>query len=233
MNYGPASPAETGELAVIDRLAREQRDHRPVVFDVGANVGDYATAVLERFLDVELHCFEPSPGAFARLHQRIGSNRASPSLHPFGLGACDVTVPFYADAPGSGLGSVYSRRLDHYGIPFDRQYDVRLRRLDDVAAELSIGGIDLLKLDVEGHEVAVLEGARETLERRVIAAIQFEFGGANIDARTFFQDLWYVLSPHYRIYRIVRDGLVELPEYRDAYEIFVTANYLCLLREGE
>ena len=52
--------------------------------------------------------------------------------------------------------------------------------------------IDIMKLDVEGHELDVLEGSRKTINS--IKLIQFEFGGCNIDSKTFFQDFYYFLK---------------------------------------
>lgn len=231
MNYGPAAPHETGELVLLDLLASRWRAQHVVVFDVGANVGDYALAVLDHFKNVELHCFEPSPNAFALLEARIGSSGAHVHLHRFGLGEFDETVTLYGEGPASGLSSVYRRRLGHFGIDFEPQGEVLLRRLDDVALELGVDRIDLLKLDIEGHELAALKGARRLIGTRGIEGIQFEFGGANIDAHVFFQDLWYFLAPQYRIHRVLQDGLVELPRYEEIYEIFLTSNYFCLLKD--
>jgi len=228
MNYGPTDLAETGELALLDRLASQWRTRRPVIFDGGANIGDYALAVLDRFEEVELHCFEPSPEARAVLKARL---RASPAhVHDFGLGEREETRVLYGDSAGSGLASVHRRRLEHYGLESQAQEEARLRRLDHVVEELGIEKIDLLKLDLEGHELAALRGAGTLLEEQRIESVQFEFGGTDIDARVFFQDLWYLLAPHYRIYRIVRDGLVEIPGYREIYEVFVGSNYFCVLR---
>ena len=50
--------------------------------------------------------------------------------------------------------------------------------------------IDYVKIDVEGHELDVLEGFGELINK--IKLIQFEFGGCNIiDTELFFQDFWY------------------------------------------
>ena len=50
--------------------------------------------------------------------------------------------------------------------------------------------IDLLKLDVEGNELLALKGLSDSIE--YIKIIQFEFGGSNIDSRTYFQDFYYL-----------------------------------------
>ena len=230
MNVGTGDAVRaSGELLVLDAVAKHVRGRPPVVFDVGANVGAYASLVLERLPDAELYCFEPSPTAFARLVDAVGDCERA-HLFDFGLGADDGFVPLYADADGSPLSSVFQRRLDHLAIPMNFHGEVRLRRLDAVCLEEGIDHVDLLKLDVEGNELNVLEGAGALLDGETIDAVQFEFGGTNIDARTYFQDFFYLLNPSYRLYRIVADGLAAIERYRERYEIFETTNFLALSR---
>jgi hypothetical protein len=120
--------------------------------------------------------------------------------------------------------------LEHLGRAFHEVETVSLRRIDDICRELAIERVDLLKLDVEGHELAALEGARDLLERGAIWAIQFEFGGTNIDSRTFFRDFWQLLSPQYTIHRILWDGLLPIECYHERLETFLGANYLAIIR---
>lgn len=61
-----------------------------------------------------------------------------------------------------------------------------------------------------------------------IEVIQFEFGGCNIDSRTYFQDFYYLLKDNYKIYRILKNGLIEIKSYKEIYEIFITINYLAI-----
>jgi hypothetical protein len=105
---------------------------------------------------------------------------------------------------------------------------VAVRTFDAFAPDAGIEKVDLLKLDVEGHELAVLAGAINSLDRGVIRAIQFEFGGANIDSRTYFQDFWYLLRRSFRIYRILPTGLYEISRYSEHLEQFITTNYLAM-----
>jgi hypothetical protein len=92
---------------------------------------------------------------------------------------------------------------------------------------MQIQRIDLLKLDTEGHELSVLEGARRLLESRAIDTIQFEFGGANIDSRTFLRDIVDVLRPTHGVYRLLKDG-VEPLRNDEREEIFTYANYIAV-----
>jgi FkbM family methyltransferase len=225
MNFGPSFPSESGELDVVDIAARHAGARRPVIFDVGANVGVYARAVLAR-LDgrADLYCFEPSPQAFDELGRSVGERA---QLFKLALGNRNCRASLYFDEPGSPISSLFERHL-HPGKQAPNFETVEVRRLDDVCREAGIQHIDLLKLDVEGNELNVLIGAGALLSGRAIDVIQFEFGGCNIDSRTFFRDFFQLLTPGYRIHRIVQNGLVPVAQYSEESEIFVTVNYVAI-----
>jgi hypothetical protein len=108
---------------------------------------------------------------------------------------------------------------------------VDVTTLDRFCAEHQISAIDYLKLDVEGHELSVLRGAHDLLAADAIHLIQFEFGGCAVDAHVWFRDLYQLLNSHFRLYRLLRDGLAFLPQYSELDEIFVTTNFLAVLRQ--
>jgi hypothetical protein len=101
--------------------------------------------------------------------------------------------------------------------------------LDNFCEARSISSIALLKLDVEGHELAVLEGARRMLGD-AIGMIQFEFGPANIYSRTFFYDFWSLFCDRFDLFRIIPRGIVPVPYYGEHREIFLTTNYVAIRR---
>ena len=82
-------------------------------------------------------------------------------------------------------------------------------------------------MDTEGHELNILKGMGDLIYK--IRIIQFEFGGCNIDTRTFFQDYWYFFKAHqFDIYRIAPFGIIKINNYRESYERFQTTNYFCV-----
>lgn len=102
--------------------------------------------------------------------------------------------------------------------------------MDDFCREANISHIHFLKLDVEGNEYKLLENSAEMLNGK-IDYIQIEFGGANIDARTYFRDFWELLDGDYRFFRILRDGMVEIEKYSERLEQFACTNYLFVRKE--
>jgi hypothetical protein len=101
-----------------------------------------------------------------------------------------------------------------------------LTTIDNYCLNNDIEKIYFLKLDVEGHELKVLQGASKMIFDKKIDFIQFEFGGCNIDSKTYFRDFYYLLKDDFNIYRIVENGLFAIKAYKEEYEIFRTINYL-------
>lgn len=232
MNYGNGGNFRTsGELAMLRTIKARYRPDEPLVlFDVGSNVGHYAVE-LARFFGkrATVHAFEPSQRTYAKLMATI---KDTPTVvaHMVGLSDEPKTHTLYLDKEGSGLASVYQRNLDHFGMSMDQTEEIRLDTLDAFCAGQGIDRIHFLKLDVEGHELSALKGAARMLSEGRVDLIQFEFGGCNIDSRTFFRDFFYMLNDRYKIHRIVRNGLREIPHYRERDEIFMTINYLAVRR---
>jgi len=229
---GGADVHASGEFRVLRELARNRRTGGgAMVFDVGANVGTYAKAVLEVFGDkTTIHCFEPSEHTFGLLRQALGGDPRV-VLHRYGLGDREETVRLHYDTPASGLATLYRESLAHHDTHLDTSEAIELKTLDGVCSTHTIDYIDLLKMDVEGHEFKVLLGARTMLERRAIGAIQFEMGPGSISARTYLRDFYELLSPHYDLFRIVKDGLAPLQRYSEEHEHFLVTNYLAIRRD--
>lgn len=233
MNFGLGDDlARSGEMALLKMVAQQSGEHEAVVFDVGANTGNYSQAVLETFGAgrVRIYAFEPAQAMWARLAERF---KGAPNVRvlPFALGEKSATAELFAHESLSGLSSLHERRLAHHHLVLAPKETVTVVPLDRFCADNAINRISLLKLDVEGHEFSVLQGAERMLAAGAIENIQFEFGGCNIDARTFFQDFFYLLKDRYRLYRIVQDGVIEIPSYSEAEEIFLTINYFARRKE--
>jgi len=97
--------------------------------------------------------------------------------------------------------------------------------LDDIAAKEGVEYIDFLKIDTEGHELAVLSGASRLLREHRIGYIQFEFNALHVYSRAFFRDFRNILSD-YELYRLLPKGLLPLGTSVTSTEIFGFQNIL-------
>lgn len=219
MNYGGAARKDSERL-VLDRL-----NATPVVFDGGANIGDYVDKVLKTRPRAQIYAFEPAADSFKALAARFPSGV---HLHEAALSDNDGEATLYSDEPMSESASIFPQQRWHWTVPaeFEPQGSVRTLTVDRVCAENAIERIDLLKLDVEGAEIAALRGAPQMLAEHRIGLIQFEYGLPALSARVCLRDFFELLEG-WTIHRLVRDGLVPIA-YDGRWEIACATNYVAI-----
>ena len=232
MNLSGDGSIDVGEIWVLKYIAARLRNEgRIVIFDVGANTGRYSAEAVGCFgANLGLYAFEPALETFELLRQNLASFENVQCFN-FGFGDCEESRTLYSFAGQSGLSSVYDRfHLNQSNGNSSRKKEevIGLKTVDGFCAEQGIKRVMLLKLDVEGHELKILHGARRLIEASAIDFIQFEFGGTNVDSRTFLHDFVDVLSPNYKLYRILKDGLGPMESYSERFEIFQYSNYLAV-----
>jgi len=197
-----------------------------VFIDCGANIGNYTNEIIKKFNNPEIHIFEPCSKNADILLKRFRSNKIK--INNVGLSNKKSDLILFSNESGSGLASLTKRKLDHLEIDFNIEEKIKVIQFKDYwQEEIDSEFIDLFKIDVEGHEMDVLNGIGDGISK--IRLIQFEFGGCNIDTRSFFQDFWYFFNDHnFKIFRISPLGLIEINQYKEIYEHFTTTNFLCL-----
>lgn len=235
MNFGNTHGfKKDGERSALEYVrSRLPVQEEPLnLFDVGANKGSYSLELADIFSEKKfyIHAFEPSKPTFDVFVKNIG-NRKEIIANNLGCGEKKEDLKLFTRGPVSGMSSVYKRRLDHIGIDMSLVEDVSFTTVDEYCAEKNIARINFLKMDIEGHEYKCLAGAAAKLKQKSIDFIQFEFGGCNIDSRTYFQDYWYLLHEQYHIHRIVKNGLVPIKKYNERLEVFKNINYLAELKK--
>lgn len=234
MNYGGGSYIEdSGELNALHQLKIKLGNRSKLTFfDVGANVGNYSLQISSIFSGVfKIYAFEPSLETFKLLSKNVSDHKQI-SIYPYGMSNEKVEgLTLYSNMLDSGLSSLYERNIDHKNIKLNTIEKINLSTIDLFCSENKVDKINLLKIDVEGHELNVINGAINAINNNKIEYIQFEFGGSNIDSKVFFRDIYYALENNYNFYRILKDGLQEIKNYEERLEIFVTTNYLCEIKD--
>jgi FkbM family methyltransferase len=212
------------ETAIALRFLPRQN---AVVFDVGANRGEWSVALLARASAQisRLVLVEPQPSLIPIL-SNITAQEIQIEVIDRAVGRKSGEATLFADQPGSILASLTKRRLDHVGIAMTIEESVHVTTIDELAESRNLERIDLLKLDIEGHEFDALMGATRLLAEKRIGYLQFEFGGCNIDTRTYLRDFWHLFNDYgYEVGRLAKRSLIALPHYSERLEMFATTNY--------
>jgi len=153
---------EPETVGIFTALAAESN----VTFDVGAYVGFYALVAALSNRESVVHAFEPMPAIFARLQNNVGLNGlTNVFVHECAVGEASGTADFYfhvqTELPtSSSLSPTFT--AETAGL---NARPVRVITLDDFVRDRSISRVDLMKIDTETTEPAVLRGARSMLER--------------------------------------------------------------------
>jgi FkbM family methyltransferase len=206
------------------------------VIDGGANTGSWSLALLKQAVDKKLKkvvMIEPNDD-HASTHQLLHENHPGiVSMEWVALGSQTGTMTLYSNKEGSSLASLYNREISHHGINLAWSQVVKVEKLADVVQRHQLDQIDFLKLDLEGHELEALKGAESLLENHAIRAIQFEFGGCNIDSRTYLRDFWQLLHDkhNYSFYRLIPNRkLMKLEKYSESLEKFTWQIHFQLIK---
>ena len=169
--------------------------------DVGANVGVFSLLGSAYFRNVL--AFEPTPSTLDRLHQNLRISDAR-NVAAFGYALSDsyrkeVLYENPLNIGGNKLGPFaadYKARSRKSGW---RTYEVDTVTLDDILAETkAVNAVDLVKIDVEGHEVHVIRGARETIAKhRPILFVE-------TTSEENFDQIMNMLPRHYKAWDPIR-----------------------------
>ncbi|MGO8807141.1 MAG: FkbM family methyltransferase [Candidatus Bathyarchaeia archaeon] len=144
--------------------------------DVGANVGCWAFYVAKR--GFEVYAFEPGPKAFSQMKERSAKY---PNLHPYPYALGDTDRIGRLGFAAFDKGGVVDQEIN---LPGGGTVNVAIRKLDS----LSLPAVGVIKIDTEGYETPILQGAKETIQKykpRLVIEVHKQTGKA---AQTFEEE---------------------------------------------
>lgn len=148
---------EREESAMMMRLVRDT----DTILDIGANVGWYSINFAKRHPRARIHAFEPIPQTFRQLEGNIQMNGCeNVRAANVGLSNREDTLKFFYYATGSGNASSANLAND----PSTLELSCAVTTLDSHCRKSNIS-VDFIKCDVEGAELFVFQGGRETIGR--------------------------------------------------------------------
>ncbi|MBK1620626.1 hypothetical protein CKO42_19775 [Lamprobacter modestohalophilus] len=221
-----------GEGFLLDQIAAlvesMQSINAPIIFDIGANVGDWSHAAARRVGSARIFAFELDPDTAAVCEQNCAVLPGH-QTHAFGLSDHSGDVDFWSLGDCASGSSI--ERLNSASAAVKRG---QVTTGDAFCEKYGVDHIDLLKIDAEGHDLAVLRGFSGLLKAGSIPCIQFEYGITSLGAKVMLRDFYDLLEPFgYRIGRLYRDG-VEFKSYDHVEdEGHIMGNCVAVLKPGE
>lgn len=158
------------EVSTAAPIIQSLRERPGAYVDVGANMGILAAMVAREFPNLPVVAVEPVEETARRAACTFALNGLqNVTLHVAAVGDHDGEVSFFAEPGSSDAASLSRETLGEAA----REIKVPLRTIDTLCADLS-QPVGFLKIDVEGHEPAAIQGALRTIERDH-PAVFFEF----------------------------------------------------------
>lgn len=198
-----------------------------LVLDVGANVGDWSAVARRAWPDATIICFEPSSTAAKALRKRF-EGASGVRVIESAVGSEVGEAVLFGNGSGSPLASLRKRRLDHFNVELGREETVRVLSLDAFLAREAIeNAVDVVKIDVEGFEMDVLEGFADGLDS--VKAVQFEWGEASTGSPVHWVDFFYFWRDRgLNLYRVSPRGVVQVDRYHPRDEVMTWTNYIAV-----
>lgn len=215
------------------RFLQRNLENCDVVFDIGANIGQWTKLALNVNRKLNIHCFEPSKFTYNELIR----NNFPPNVicNNVGLSSRKEEKFLYIFKEGGGLNSLYQRKglKEHIGrVIQQKKKEIHLDTLKNYCREKGINKIDYMKIDAEGHEFEILKGGEDLFNNGQVNIIQFEYGGCFIDAHVFLKDIFDLFQDmDYLFYKIYPNYIKLVKKYYQMFENFQYQNWL-IIKKG-
>ena len=178
---------QIGKNYLID-IGRFLHSDHPIIFDVGANVGQSIQQFRKKFPRSTIHSFEPSPTTFETL-ERQASEFKNVHLWNFALGSSSGKMTFLEN-PQSTMSSFLPLGKFGWG-KITKETLVEVKTIDQFCHDENIERIDILKSDTQGFELEVFKGAEHMIRASKIGLMYFEMN---------FSEIYQGLPPFTEIY---------------------------------
>jgi FkbM family methyltransferase len=179
--------------------AKEYLKDGAVIIDAGANVGSFSVYSSNIKKNIIIHAFEPVRATFEILEKNTSPYKGI-SCHNIGLGDSTGKKDIFFSKYSTGGSAFEDRGIVESHRPFDLSEEAQITTIDDFVRQNAIPRVDFIKIDTEGYESKILNGAKETIKRfrPVIAMSAYH----KADDKTVLPQIIRSISPDYE-YRLV------------------------------
>ncbi|MDP1955365.1 MAG: FkbM family methyltransferase [Polaromonas sp.] len=211
-------------------VAKADKSAKSILLDIGAHKGYWSenAASLLRYHKAQghVHAFEPTSSTYSYLAEKfLGSQVVT--ANKIAMSDRSGESDFFIAGELAGTNSL----LKKDGA---RVETVNTMRLDDFLLMHQIEHVLLVKSDTEGHDLSVLRGAAETLQKGLIDAWQFEYNHRWITGRSFLKDVFdFIVDKPYLLGKLYGNGIETYEQWHPELERFFESNYVLIRKGGE
>ena len=207
--------ADIGDLSWIE--AQKYLHENTVIIDIGANSGAFSLKLAHKIKELKLkNCkifaFEPNPYMIEALKFNITLNTSLSEiieLYPFGLGDKEEFLPFTFEKNNSGGG-----RFDPNNS--NQPTTLTIKVLDELLKQKNINNISFIKIDVEGHEPFIINGAIETIRKfRPTMYVEITDEWFKQNGSSAIKVLTLLEEENYNLYAEINDEFIDLKDQKN------------------
>jgi FkbM family methyltransferase len=202
---------EEKEIQIFNNML--QSKSKPVILDIGANIGCHCIRWAKSNPTALLYAFEPSPSTRDILERNIKNNKVGNNIKalPFAVSNQTGKASFY-----NCIDNAYSSLKDTKRKIVEKVIDVDMITIDKFVENFKVGKIDLIKIDVEGFENEVIEGGVNSLRKFKPDLFVEIYQGTNSNEKPE-KTIEVLLELGYNAY-VLNDGKIEKYSYHsDSY----------------
>jgi len=187
------------------------------VMDIGANIG--CTAILFADLASKVYAFEAAPSTYKLLSENIALSKL-PAVETFNIGLGEApgetTLTFSADNRSGGFVSDQTQANAGHIVEH-----ISINTIDNLAKTLQLKRLDFIKIDVEGFELKVINGAKEVLNTyQPIVVLELNHWCLNAFQRTSVPDFFDALRAIFPVlYAVDNNTFLDLHDKNESYVV--------------
>nr|VFK20671.1 MAG: methyltransferase, FkbM family [Candidatus Kentron sp. LFY] len=230
-NYGNQNSQckASGEEYFIEKILKTLDPK--VCIDVGANVGSYTSLILSACENTRIYSFEPLDAPFRELEklERHFGKRLIPINK--GVGNKRETLPIHFSEKRTGWASFSEEIKNVSYVTNECRSDIEVTTLDHFFSNVGkTDRIDFIKIDTEGFEFEVLDGAREIISRFRPKAIQIEYNWHQLFREKTLFSFSRILDG-YDVFQLLPNGLVERDPKDPLANIYEFSNFVFVRKD--
>ncbi len=219
----------TGEEKFINMISREIN----ICLDIGANIGNYSELLLKN-TNAKVHAFEPMDKSYRELEKLKNKYSERMTIEKIALGNENGEKTIFAADLKSEKAS-FEKKLEKMSFIDEKnmkKFKAEIKKLDSLNFFDKDKKVDFLKIDVEGHEYEVLQGAKKFIEFNTPKFIQIEINWHQLFKKTNLYEFSILLN-EYDIFKLLPYGknLVSVDPNRPENNIFHLSNFVFIRKD--